>query len=180
MVVLFAIESRSSQDSLCYIHENSPLSQGATSSHDWRCALIYVILTRGLHSLWSRGCIRLIRAPHFNQPAALAGLSCSATASCRWATSPGGDHPVPTAHRWPCRLYRRVGITPLPRVPYRAVCPHRDLTRTARFVADASGLTTLDLMHAPQSSPAFSLRSEVSMLPAPWHTRPLRSSWHVG
>lgn len=58
--------------------------------------------------------------------------------------------------------------------------PHRDLTRTVRFVADASGLASLDMMHAPQSSPAFSLRSEVSMLPAPWHTRPLRSSWHVG
>ena len=65
-------------------------------------------------------------------------------------------------------------------MPHRTVCSHRDLTRTARFVADASGLTTLDLMHAPQSSPAFSLRSEVSMLPAPWHTRPLRPSWHVG
>ena len=104
----------------------------------------------------------------------------SATASCRWTTSSDRDYPVPTAHRWPCRRYRRVGITPLLRVPYRAVCPHRDLTRTARFVADASGLATLDLMHAPQSSPAFSLRSEVSMLPIPWHTRPLRSSWHVG
>ena len=122
----------------------------------------------------------LLHAPHLNQPAALAGLSCSVTASCRWSTSPGGNFPVPTAHRWRCRRYRRVGITPLPRVPYRAVCPHRDLTRTARFVADASGLTTLDLMHAPQSSPAFSLRSEVSMLTAPWHTRPLRPSWHVG
>ena len=115
------------------------------------------------------------------QPVGCAGwLSCSATASCRWATSPGGDHPVPTAHRWRCRRYRRVGITPLPRVPYRAVCPHRDLTRTARFVADASGLTTLDLMHAPLSSTAFLLLSEVAMLPAPWPTRPLRSSWHVG
>ena len=142
--------------------------------------ILLTLLTRGLlHSLWSRGCIRLIHAPHFNQPAALAGLSCSATASCCWATSPGRDHPVPTAHRWPCRLYRRVGITPLPRVPHRAVCPHRDLIRTARFVADASSLTTLDLIHAPQSSPAFSLHSEVSMLTAPWHTRPLRSSRHV-
>ena len=98
----------------------------------------------------------------------------------RWATSPGGNYLVRTAHRWRCRRYRRVGITSLPRVPYRAVYPHRDLTRTARFVADASGLATLDLMHVPQSSPAFSLRSEVSMLPAPCHTRPLRSSWHVG
>ena len=98
----------------------------------------------------------------------------------RWATSPGGNYLVRTAHRWRCRRYRRVGITPLPRVPYRAVCPHRDLTRTARFVADASGLTTLDLMHAPQSSPAFSLRSEVSMLTAPRHTRPLRPSCHGG
>ena len=122
----------------------------------------------------------LLHAPHLNQPAALAGLSCSVTASCRWSTSPGGNFPVPTAHRWRCRRYRRVGITPLPRVPYRAVCTHRNLTRTARFVADASGLASLDLMHAPQSSPAFSLRSEVSMLPAPWRTRPLRSSWHVG
>ena len=143
--------------------------------------ILLTLLTRGLlHSLWSRGCIRLIHAPHINQPAALAGLSCSTTASCRWSTSPGRDHPVPTAHRWRCRRYRRVWITPLPRVPYRAVCPHRDVTRTARFVADASGLTTLDLMHASQSSPAFSLHSEVSMLPAPCHTRPLRSSWHVG
>ena len=28
-----------------------------------------------LHSLWPRGCIRLLHAPHLNQPAALAGLS---------------------------------------------------------------------------------------------------------
>jgi hypothetical protein len=31
-------------------------------------------LTRGLHSLWSRGCIRLLHAPRLNQPAMLAGL----------------------------------------------------------------------------------------------------------
>ena len=40
----------------------------------------------------------------------------------------------PPAHRWRCRRYRRVGITPLPSVPVRAVCPHRDLTRTAAAV----------------------------------------------
>ena len=32
------------------------------------------LLTRELHSLWSRGCIRLLHAPHLNQPAMLAGL----------------------------------------------------------------------------------------------------------
>ena len=64
----------------------------------------------------------------------------------------------------PCRLAR---ITPLPRVPPSAVYPHRHPARTARFVAHASGLAALDLMHAPQSSPAFSLRSGVSMLTAP-------------
>ena len=31
-------------------------------------------------------------------------------------------------------------------MPYRAVYPHRDLTRTARFVADASGLVALNLI----------------------------------
>ena len=160
--------------------------------YGWRCALInahspegieqgitFAVVT-GLYPAASRstpqpagcaGCIELLR---------YSLMPLAATASCRWTTSPDGDHPVPTAHRWRCRRYRRVGITPLPRVPYRAVCPHRDLTRTARFVADASGLASLDLIHAPQSSPAFSLHSEVSMLPAPWHTRPLRPSWHVG
>ena len=74
MVVLFAIESRSSQDSLCYIHENSPLSQGATSSHGWRCALIYYhdvidpgatfAKVTGLHSAASRSAL---------QPAGCAG-----------------------------------------------------------------------------------------------------------
>ncbi len=73
----------------------------------------------------------------------------------------------------PCRHAR---IIPLPRVPPSAVYPHRHPARTARFVAHASGLAALDLMHAPQSSPAFSLRSGVSMLTAPRHTRPLRPS----
>ncbi len=42
----------------------------------WRCALIYVTLTWGSDSLWSQGCIRLLHAPHFNQPAELDGWSC--------------------------------------------------------------------------------------------------------
>ena len=43
------------------------ISQGATSSHGWRCALIYVTLTWGSDSLWSRGCIRLLHAPRWRQ-----------------------------------------------------------------------------------------------------------------
>ena len=31
-------------------------------------------------------------------------------------------------------------------MPYQAVYPHRDLTRSARFVAEASGLATFALM----------------------------------
>ena len=64
-------------------------------------------------------------------------------------------------------------------MPYRAVCPHRDLTRTARFVADASGLAALDLIHAPQSSPAVfaALRGigAVSLGPTPASVAILRS-----
>ena len=104
---------------------------------------------------------------------------------CYSLTATGRPRPVAMS---PCSLRssmalppcRRVRITPLPRVPPSAVNPHRHPARTARFVADASGLAALDLMHAPQSSPAFSLRSGVSMLTAPRHTRPLRPSCHGG
>ena len=44
-----------------------------------RLDLLYILLmlmTRGLHSLRSRGCIRLLHAPHINQPALQAGLGC--------------------------------------------------------------------------------------------------------
>ena len=44
-------------------------------------------IDQGITLLWARGCIRLLHAPHLNQPTALTALSCSAAASCRWTTS---------------------------------------------------------------------------------------------